>query len=443
MKKLKMREILSYGAGAVTGNVFTQFISLFLLVFFTDMLGLNAAVAGVIYTSVGWLGALSDSVIGYLSDKTGRYKLWVSGGVLATAVIFVLMFTKFSIPESATVWYAFATYFAWSCAYSAYTIAYNAMGSALTTDADMRTLLNAARFALLAIPSIAISVVTPYLTGNHSDPGFYTKGAVAFAVVGVVFIIPCVLGVKEPQVVNKKEKLKLKNVLGFLVGNKQLLVIALGYFLYAMGFNIYYATMVYFFGYHFVSAGTMSLVLFMNAPLSFFVALVVPPMVKKLAKMTSLNFGAVVFIGSLLLMFFVPTSGVIIFICNILALFSLNLMSPIITIMMADAIDYGVWQTGKNVRAVSFAAISVCGKIADGLSGLVIGGTLAFFGYVANQQQTVHAKMGISISYCVIPAVIFVVLILIMNFGWKLNEKRMKEIAADLDSRNIEINSEV
>lgn len=442
MKKLKMKEILSYGAGAVTGNVYTQFISLFLLVFLTDMLGLNAAVAGLIYTAVGWMGIFSDSIVGYLSDKTGRYKLWILIGTLVTSVFFVLLFVKFDLPPTVAAWYAFILYFAWSFAYSAYTITYNALASALSTDAETRTMLNSMRFALLAIPSIAISIVTPYLTESHSDAGFYTKGAVVFAILGILFVIPCVLGVKEPQVASKKDKLHVKDALKSMLGNKQLILIAFGYFLYALGFGVYYTTMTYFFRYYFISPKTMSWVLIMNAPLSFFVALLVPPMVKKFGKLASLNFGAVLFIGALVIMFFVPTNGVIVFACNIVALFALNLMSPVITIMMADAIDYGVWQTGKNVRAVSFAAISICGKISDGLSGLVIGSTLAYFGYVANQTQTAHAKTGITISYCVIPAVIFVAIIVIMSLCWKLNEKKMEEIAADLDQRTLEISKE-
>lgn len=434
-KKLSMKQILCYGSGAVTGNVYVQFVQLFLLVFFTDMLGLDPTLAGILYAAVGWLGVISDLVVGYLSDKTGKYKLWMFWGVVVAGAIFVLMFYKFDMPASATVWYAFISYLAWNSAYSAYTISYNAMSSALTTDGETRTLLNAARFALLAIPSIAISVATPYLTGNHDDPIFYTIGALVFALLGVAFIIPTMIGIKEPQVVSNKEKLNIKDAVRSLLGNKQLLLIALSYAMYALGFDVYYATMTYFFRYNYISPTMMSWVLIMNAPLSFFVSLVVPPLCKKLGKMGTFNFGGISFIAAVGLIFLFPNSGPAIFIGNIVALFALNLMSPVITIQMADAIDYGVWQTGKNVRAVSFAAISMLGKIADGSAGLVIGATVAAFGYIANQPQTARAQLGINITYCIIPIVIFVVLLAVMNMFWKLNESKMAEVAAELDAR--------
>lgn len=434
-----MGKILSFGMAAVTSNMVNQFNSLFLLVFFTDALGINPLLAGTIYTAVGWLSAGSDTVVGIVSDRTGRYKKWVFWGTAISSVLFCFIYVTFDIPQTMKTVYAFVVFLLFTFATSCYIIPYNAMTSALTTDGETRTKLNAARFAFLTIPAIAISIVTPYLSGGQSS-GTYTIAAIVFGIIAFAVVLPCTIWVEEPEMaVDMEKKQTLKASMKSIVGNKQLLLIGATYFVYALGFYIYMSTMNYFFQYNYGSMTMMSRILLMNAPLSLVVSLSVPFVIKTLGKKKSLMVSALIFAAAMLMIMMFPTNGIIVFAGNFAALFLLNLMSPMITIMMMDAIDYGVWQTGENVRAVSFALISVTGRFATGLSGTIIGVCLTAFGYVANAQQTESALLGIRISYCLVPVLLFVCISIVMGIGWKLNEKKMEEIAAELESRKNEI----
>lgn len=433
--KMSLGKILSFGMAAVTSNMVNQFNSLFLLVFFTDALRINPLLAGTIYTAVGWLSAGSDTVVGIVSDRTGYYKRWVFWGTAVASVLFFLVYVTFDASQSVKTIYASGMFLLFTFATSCFIIPYNAMTSALTTDGETRTKLNAARFAFLTIPSIAISVVTPYLSGGQSDNTYFIA-AFIFGIIAFAFVLPTAIWVEEPKVpVEAGKKQSLKASLKSIAGNKQLLLIGGTYFIYALGFYIYMSTMNYFFQYNYGSMTMMSRILFMNAPLSLVVSLSVPFVIKALGKKRSLVVSALVFGAAMLMIMSFPTNGVIVFAGNFVALFLLNLMSPMLTIMMMDAIDYGVWQTGENVRAASFAAISVMGRFATGLSGTIIGVCLTAFGYVANAEQTARALFGIRISYCLVPVILFICIAIAIGFGWKLSEKRMDEIAADLESR--------
>lgn len=436
--KMKMRKILGFSMAAVTSNLFNQFNGLFLLVFFTDILGINVALAGVIYTAVGWISAASDTVVGVVSDRTGHYKRWILWGTAAASILFSFVYVNLNISASMKVVYAFVMFLLFTFATSCYMIPYNAMTSVLTTDGETRTKLNSARFAFLIVPAIAISAVTPYLSGGQSG-GAYIKAAFIFAILAFAFTLPCIIGVREPEVITgQSEKLSLKSCVKSITGNKQLLLVSAGYFMYALGFSIYMSSMTYFFEYHYASKQMMSRILLMNAPLSLLVSLCVPFVVRMLGKKKAIVFSALVFSCSMLMVMLFPGNGGIVFGANFLALFILNLMSPMLTIMMMDAIDYGVWRTRENVRAVSFAAISVMGRVAGGLSGAVLGMLLSVFGYVANQKQTSRALFGIASAYCIVPAVLFVLIAVAVGIGWKLNEKKMAEIASDLEKRKEE-----
>lgn len=433
--KMKLGKILSFGMAAVTSNMVNQFNSLFLLVFLTDALGINPLLAGTAYTAVGWLSAGSDTVVGIVSDRTGHYKRWVFWGTAISSVLFCLVYVNLDIPQTLKTVYAFTMFLLFTFVTSCYIIPYNAMTSALTTDGETRTKLNASRFAFLTIPAIAISIVTPYLSGGQTN-GTYTIAAIIFGIIAFAFVLPCAIFVEEPEMpVEAGKKQTLKASLKSIVGNKQLLLIGGTYFVYALGFYIYMSTMNYFFQYNYGSMTMMSKVLLMNAPLSLVVSLSVPFVIKALGKKKSLVVSALVFAAAMLMIMMFPTNGIIVFAGNFVALFLLNLMSPMLTIMMMDAIDYGVWQTGENVRAVSFAGISVMGRVATGLSGTVIGVCLTAFGYVANAQQTQKALLGIRISYCLVPVLLFICISIAIGIGWKLSEKKMEEIATDLELR--------
>ena len=99
-KKLTMKEMISYGIGDITANLYLQFIAIFLLVFYTDVLGIPATLAGLISMVSRIFDGVNDVFIGYISDKTGHYKRWILWGSIATAVSFVIMFTKFDLPTN-------------------------------------------------------------------------------------------------------------------------------------------------------------------------------------------------------------------------------------------------------------------------------------------------------------------------------------------------------
>ena len=48
-QKLSLREMVCYGIGDITANLYLQFIAMFAIIFFTDVLGISATLAGVIF----------------------------------------------------------------------------------------------------------------------------------------------------------------------------------------------------------------------------------------------------------------------------------------------------------------------------------------------------------------------------------------------------------
>lgn len=68
-KKLTMREMICYGIGDITANVYLQFIALFAIVFYTDVLGISATLAGLIFMEAGSLTA--STTLRWVTSLTG------------------------------------------------------------------------------------------------------------------------------------------------------------------------------------------------------------------------------------------------------------------------------------------------------------------------------------------------------------------------------------
>lgn len=436
-QKLTMKEMVCYGIGDITANLYLQFISLFTIVFFTDVLGLSATVAGLIFMGSRIFDGVNDIAIGYLSDKSQKYKKWILRGSIATAIAFVIMFTNFHFAPQAQIVFALAAYCFWTLMYTCYAIPFNTFASTMTQDTNERTTLNSIRFAIVAVPTLIISIATPYLKSGVSSSNGNAYGIVAavFAVIATICTLICVAGVvervKAPDV---KEKTPLKEYVKVVFGNKQLLILSAAFFCRTLGYYIYSGSMSYYFTYYLHSSELMGIILGISAPISAVAALIVAPTARKIGKKALLIACGLVFAASSLFRFMFASDHMIVAVTCWIGMFAMSATLAIFFTMVADTTDYGKWKTGKNVRAINYGFYTFSQKMGMAISGTIVGVLLDIAGYVANQEQSAATLDGIKAIYCLIPAAIYLIMAGLMIF-WKLNEKTMQDIVAELNER--------
>lgn len=156
-EKLDFQTKLAYGAGdlgpAITANV----LSFFLLVFFTNVAGLNAALAGSILLIGKVWDAVNDPLVGVLSDRTesrrwGRRHSWMIWGAIPFGIFYFLQWLVpgFAGEPGSNQWGLFGYYVLvsvlFNTAYTAVNLPYTALTPELTQDYDERTSLNSFRF---------------------------------------------------------------------------------------------------------------------------------------------------------------------------------------------------------------------------------------------------------------------------------------------------------
>lgn len=150
-RRLRPRTVFSYGFGAVAYGIKDAGFGTFLLLFYNQVLGLNAAAVGLVIMAALILDAFIDPAIGALSDRTrsrwGRRHPWLYASALPIALGWIALWSPpAGLSPTATLAWLFVTAVVVRSAVSAYEVPSQALTPELTGDYDERTRITAYRY---------------------------------------------------------------------------------------------------------------------------------------------------------------------------------------------------------------------------------------------------------------------------------------------------------
>lgn len=198
-RRLSLWTKLSYGIGTIGTSATGSMLAFFIMFFMTDVAGLPAALAGNILLIGQISDAVSDPIIGLLSDRTqsrwGRRYPWIIIGAVPFGLSFFLLWL---IPTSSTP--LLFTYYViigllFKTAFTAIYLPYVSLTPELAQDYNERTRLNSFRFAF----SIGSSILALLIAGvifeqiENLELRYIILGAIG-AILCIVPLYICVLG---------------------------------------------------------------------------------------------------------------------------------------------------------------------------------------------------------------------------------------------------------
>ena len=159
-QKLSIREKIGYSLGDSAANFIFQTVMMFLMFFYTDVLGISPWWAGWIFLATRIIDAVNDPMMGAISDRTntrwGKFRPWILITAVPFGVIGVLMFTAPNLSGAAKILYAFITYNFMMIMYTINNVPYCAMTGVLTGDNVERTGLASYRFIFAMLASFVV-----------------------------------------------------------------------------------------------------------------------------------------------------------------------------------------------------------------------------------------------------------------------------------------------
>ncbi len=160
--KLRFRSYLGYAAGDAGNNLAFSMTSMFLLLYYTDVVGISAAAAGTLFLVVRVWDAFADIWAGRQVDKTmtrwGKFRPFFLFGSLPLLLLSVATFTvPGGLGGTGKLIYAYATYALLGLAYSLVNIPYGSLASAMTQEPVERARLASFRSMGTAATIIALA----------------------------------------------------------------------------------------------------------------------------------------------------------------------------------------------------------------------------------------------------------------------------------------------
>lgn len=209
-QRLSRMRLLSYGLGGAAPTVANEFCGAFLLLFYTEMVGLDPMWVGYAMFVRMWVDALVDPSIGYISDRTGlrsgrRRPYFLIGGLPGLACF---LMTFFPPPVNLAWKLGYLTIFSTVMAVflSINAIPHLALAFELSDDATERTRLVGYRSSVESAASLLALLSGPVVLGiqgqsilGHviSRADCYRAAAAILTAIGMVSSIIAYLGTQE------------------------------------------------------------------------------------------------------------------------------------------------------------------------------------------------------------------------------------------------------
>ena len=255
--KISFWRKVGYGLGDIYGGGNNVIISFYYLIFLTDVVRLNPALAGTVILLSKVYDAITDPFEGVISDRTrtklGRRRPYLLAGIpLVFLSFFGLFYPVNFADETSRFIFVIITYLLFSTVVSIVMLNYNALQSELTLDYNERTGLSTARLIFSALSSMICALVPMEIVKAFPDirQGYIVMGLVVGAFFALPFIITFFSVQERPEFQKPPEKFNLRDTLIEPFGMRSFVITLLMFALASVAADTVSSVMVYFMKYH-------------------------------------------------------------------------------------------------------------------------------------------------------------------------------------------------
>lgn len=434
---------LGFGVGDFGLNIFWNMTNIFVLFYYTDVLGLPNAIAGYIVMGAMIWDAVTDPLIGYMASKTntrfGRYRPYILVGAVPLAVSFALMFSNPGFEGASLIVYATATHLLFRTFYTVVGVPYSSLTARMTRSSDERGALAVYRIVFGAVAALLVAALTLEaargLGAGDVEAGF---GRIAgmYAALAAAAILFCFFVTHEDPALNTEEAApRFSDIMRMLRANSAFWIAVSVVVLGMSGATVTGKALLYYLKYNLDAEELIGLT---SAAIALMIILSVPVwgrMSQIIGKRNVWLSGMCFSITAALMLYFNPweTPMVVIPLLMFGAIGSgAGYFSVWATI--PDTVEFGEWKTGVRAESVLFGAVSFAQKLSLGVAVGVVGMLLDAIGYRANEVQSPETLEGLRALISIVP-MCFAILCVLLIANYRLDRKRHSEIVAEIARR--------
>lgn len=455
---IKLQEKIGYGLGDMASSMFWKLFGSYLMIFYTDVFGMPAAVVGTMFLVTRIWDSAFDPIVGVIADRTqsrwGKFRPYLLYLAIPFALIGILTFMTPNLSDTGKIVYAYITYSLMMMVYSTINVPYASLLGVISPESKDRNTLSTYRMTFAYIGSfIALLLFMPmvnFFSKDHSEQYGWMMSVVVIAVLCALLFYGCFAWTKERVKPIREQQNSLKTDLSDLLHNRPWWIL-LGAGIAALVFNsIRDGATVYYFKYYIVEEEHASISLFgisfvlsglylaVGQAANILGVILAAPLSNSIGKKkTYMGAMLIATVFSVIFYWLDKEELVLIFTFQILISICAGSIFPLLWSMYADCADYSELQTGHRATGLIFSSSSMSQKFGWAIGSAATGWLLAFFGFEANTIQSAETIHGIKMFLSWLPAVGTVLSILFISL-YPLSEERMCEITNQLNAKRKE-----
>ncbi len=429
-------ERLSYGSYFLGQNIIFMIVLQFLMIFYTDVIGIGAAAVGIMFGIARLWDAINDPLLGIIVDKSnpkkGKFKPWVNVVIPLMPLATIFLFINPKLGDSGNLVYAYITYIIWGMIYTISDVPIFALATVMTDKVDERvTLITFGRVAAMIAALLGVILFMPIVSATN-----WTVAIVIMMTLAFLTMIPIKYFAVERIKHDRGDGTTLKDIWVYIKSNKYLLIFYTA-FLIMGAFNTVTIVSTYYAKY---LLGDVNLVGILGAtgmlPLLILLPLL-PKLIRKFGKKAIFVCCLIIGIVSNFALYFVGYDNLtMVIILNTIRTAMMFTPMMMMGMFSADFVEYGNYVSGKRAEGISFSIQTFATKFSQAV-GAVIGGFMIekVYKFIPNVDQSTETMDGIHFMYSMLPNIGLVIAVIIIILFYKLKESDVQKMIDEMEEK--------
>lgn len=438
------------------GNDFTFILSSsFLMKFYTDVMGVDGAVVGVVMMIARIVDAFTDVTMGRICDRSrmtpvGKFKPWIrrmcAPVAIASFLIYQSSLSGLSMPLK--IGYLFVTYILWgSIFYTSINIPYGSMASAISAEPSARQSLSSYRTMGGMLAGMIIGAVIPKIAYDDVNGNAVLNGGRFTVIAGVcsILAVGCYLlcyaltteRVKPEVDLSKQKQENVFVMLAQSLANRALISIIAASIVMLLAQLTMQGMANYVYPNFYGNTTAQSVSTFMMMGGMILAAIFAKPLAARFGKAEIGAVSSAFAAGINIILFVIRPEDVWVYVgLQAVSWLGLGMFSMVSWALITDVIDATELQRGIREDGSVYALYSFARKLGQAAASGVTGGLLTAIGYSDKTAFEPAVTSGIYNISCLVPAVGFALLALILWFWYPLHKKTVDANVAALKEKH-------
>ena len=437
--RLRFIEKLGYGFGDAASHIVFDNVMLYMMFFFTDVVGLSAAFVGTMFLLSRCFDAVADPIMGHIADRTrtrwGQFRPYILLGAIPFAIMCVLVYTVPPFNTTGKMIYAAITYVLLMVLYTFVNIPYCALGGVITLDDRDRMSMQSCRFVLATaggmLSTVLMMPLATWIGHGKATEGY--QGAIAIlAIVACILLFLCFHYTKERVQVKTNYASNFFRDARDLCRNDQWRIVAGFTFLNIMAVSIRGGAMMYYVTYILGNAGMFAVFLGTYSLGNILGSALAKKVTDQICKVKVFKYVNFILAWLSVAMYFLPADSLVSMFAFIFVIgFFHQMITPIQWVMMSDTVEYGERHGGRRLTGISFAGLLFVLKVGLAVGGALIGWILSAVNYEAGAAtQANEALSGIVALFTLLPAAAYL-LSSVLCKAYKLDRAYLESVQTE------------